>query len=275
MLINHPFPSVRPSISIVESDRKITKIALRELQWWPIDPSPGSRSMQATYEADTLELSAVTEMVVTGPARVHNLDCAEIAVQERAIRKDWDVPGKPSLFYARHDEKETRWLAVVQDMDGRKVLRTFKDEWFEADWGQGEKREFRDEGRYERLPDGAHRTTCRTGTGAGTYEVTVGNRTFHCMRVWDTGGQPPSEERELSEAYIEPGGRVVLFREFWGRRMGTGDTDWAAKYPQNIKIVLDGCVYVHCDCTGRAHDLITSTALGVDLKQDQPLGECR
>ena len=98
-----------------------------------------------------------------------------------------------------------------------------------------------------------------------TYDVTIGARTFHCLRVWDTAGSPPSELAELSEAYIEPGGRVVLFREFWGRQMGKGDTDWGVKYPHSIKIVVDGCVYVHCDCTGRAHDILTNTALSFGL----------
>ena len=265
MSINHPFPAIRPSVSIVESDDKITLIDFLELQWWPIVPLPGSRSMQATYEADTRELSAVTEMIVTSPARVHNLDCVEIAVQEQVIHEDWDVPGRPHLFYAALDEEKTRWLGVVQQMGGTKVLRTFQDEWFEADWGRGEKRTVRDDGRYLRHNDGTHRTTDKTGIGAGTYEVTIGEKTFRCLRVWDTGGSPPSEHAELSEAYIEPGGRVVLFREYWGRRMGKGQTDWAANYPDNIKIVIDGCVYVHCDCTGRAHDLITNTSLGVAI----------
>ena len=65
MSFRHPFPAIRPAITIAQSDKKITQIDLPELQWWPIIPSPGNRSMQATYEADTLELSAVTEMVVT------------------------------------------------------------------------------------------------------------------------------------------------------------------------------------------------------------------
>ena len=266
MSFSHPFPAIRPSITIAESDEKITQIDLPELQWWPIIPAAGERSMQATYEAETLELSAVTEMMVTGPASVHNLDCMEISVQEQEVRDDWNVPGRPHLFYARLDEEVTRWLGVVQQMGDRKVLRTFRDEWFESDWGRGEKRTVRDDGRYLRKMDGTYRTTDRTGIGAGTYDVTIGARTFHCLRVWDTGGSPPNEQTELSEAYIEPGGRVVLFREFWGRHMGKGDTDWAVRYLDNIKIVIDGCVYVHCDCTGRAHDLITNTALGVDLE---------
>jgi hypothetical protein len=264
MSFKHPFPAIRPAITIAESDEAITQIDLPELQWWPIIPSLSNRSMSATYEADTLELSAVTEMVVTSAARVHQLDCVEIAVQEMAVRDDWDVPGAPHLFYARLDEYETRWLGVVQQMEETKVLRTFRDEWFEADWGQGEKRTIRDDGRYRRQPDGTYCTTDRQGIGAGSYDVKIGARTFHCLRVWDTGG-PPSEHEELAEAFIERGGRTVLYRQYWGRQMGKGDTDWAEKYPDNIKVVIDGCVYVHCNCTGRAHEVITNATLGVGL----------
>ena len=264
MSFKHPFPAIRPAITIVESDEKITQIDHPELQWWPIIPALGNRSMQAYYEADTLELSEVTEMVATSPARVHQLDCVEIAVRERAMREDWKMAGMTQLFFARLDEDETRWLGVVQQVGGRKVLETFRDEGFEANWGQGEKRKICDDGRYQRQPDGSYRTTDGQGIGAGSYDVTIGARTFHCLRVWDTGA-PPSEHEELAEAFIERGGRTVLYRQYWGRQMGKGDTDWAEKYPDNIQIVIDGCVYVHCNCTGRAHDVITNTALGVDL----------
>ena len=265
MSFKHPFPAIRPAISIAKSDEEITQLDFPELQWWPIIPSLGNRSMQASYEADTLELSEVIEMVATSPARVHQLDCVEVAVRERAIREDLKMAGMTQLFYARLDKDETRWLGVVQQVGGRRVLETFRDEGFEANWGQGEKRKICDDGRYQRQPDGSYRTTDGRGIGAGAYDVTVGDRTFRCLRALDTGGSPPSEYEELAEAYIEPGGRVVLYRQYWGRQMGKGDTDWAEKYPDNIRIVIDGCVYVHCNCSGRAHDVITNTALGVDF----------
>jgi hypothetical protein len=41
--------------------------------------------------------------------------------------------------------------------------------------------------------------------------------------------------------------------------------DLAQKYPANRQIVINGCVYVQCDCTGRAHGIITHTGLGVTL----------
>lgn len=265
MSFNHPFPPTRPSISITESANRITQLDLPELQWWPVVPSPGHHAMQATYEADTLKLSAVTEMRATSLARIHNRDCVELAVRERAIREDWDVPGSPQLFYASLDEKETRWLGVVLQMDDRKVLRTFKDQGFAADWGRGAGRKISDDGRYRRQPDGSYRTSDRKGIGAGTYDVTIGARTFHCLRVWDTFGSPPSEHAELAEAFIEESGRLVFYRQYRGRQMGPGNIDWAIKYPKNPKIIIDGCVYVHCNCTGRAHDLITNTAIGIDL----------
>ncbi len=265
MSFSHPFPATRPSISITESDKKISQLDLTELQWWPIVPSLGYHSMQATYEADTQELSAVTEMAATSLASIHDLDGVEITVRERAIREDWDVPGRPHLFYAKLDEKETRWLGVVQQMGEERVLRTFKDEGFEADWGRAAERKICDDGRFQRQSDGTYHTTDGRGMGAGACDVSIGGRTFHCLRAWDTFGAPPSERAELAEAFIEEGGRVVLYREYWGRQMGRGDTDWALKHPDNLKIVIDGCVYVHCNCTGRAHDLITNTAIGVDL----------
>ncbi|MDE0311995.1 MAG: hypothetical protein OXI52_06995 [Caldilineaceae bacterium] len=265
MTFTYPFPAIRPSISVAKSRQEILQIDLPELQWWPIVPSLGHHAMQATYEADTRELSAVTEMRATSLARIHDLDCVEIAVRERAIREDWDVPGSPQLFYARLDEKETRWLGVVQQMDERKVLRTFNDEGFEADWGRGAERKICDDGRYRPQPDGSYRTTDRKGIGAGTFDVTIGGRTFHCLRVWDTLGSPPSEHAELAEAFIAESGRLVFYRQYRGRQMGPGNIDWAIKYPENPTIVIDGCVYVHCNCTGRAHDLITNTAIGVDL----------
>lgn len=265
MSFSHPFPTKKPAISITESEERITQIDLPELRWWPIVPSLGHRSMSATYEAESLELSAVTEMVVTSRANVHGLDCVEIAVRELAIREDWEVPGTPHLFFASLDEQMTRWLGVVQKWRDKKVLLTFKDESFEADWGDGENRIIRDEGRFQRLPDGSFRTTEWQGIGAGTFDVTIGGRTFRCLRAWDTFGMPPSELTELAEAYVEPSGRVVLYRQYRGRRMGKGEVDWVAKHPNNIRVEIDSCVYVHCNCTGRAHDVITNTALGVEL----------
>ena len=98
------------------------------------------------------------------------------------------------------------------------------------------------------------RTTDGQGIGAGSYDVTIGEKTFHCLRVWDTAGSPPSEQAELSEAYIDQAGRVVLFREYWGRQMGKGDTDWAVKYPDNIRSSLTAAST--CTATAPAERMI-------------------
>ncbi len=221
--------------------------------------------MRAFYEVDTLELSAVIDLVATSPAKVHQVDCVEIAVNEWPIRKGWYAPGAPLLFYARLDQDKTRWLAVVQMIDDSKALSTFRDEGFEANWGKGEKRTIYDDGKYQRQPDGSYRTTESQGIGAGTYDVTIGDKTFRCLRVLDTFSSPPNEHTELVEAFIESSGRTALIRQYLGRQWGRGDTDWARKYPDNAKLVIDDCVYVHCNCTGRAHDVITDTSLGIVL----------
>ena len=41
MSFRHPFPAIRPAVSIAESDNKITQLDLPELQWWPIIPTLG------------------------------------------------------------------------------------------------------------------------------------------------------------------------------------------------------------------------------------------
>ena len=51
-----------------------------------------------------------------------------------------------------------------------------------------------------------------------------------------------------------------------GNRLIEGeDSDLSERFPANPRIVVDGCVYVQCDCTGRAHDVITNTGLGLSL----------
>jgi hypothetical protein len=148
--------------------------------------------------------------------------------------------------------------------EGKPLLSTFLDKGFEQNWGKGERRRLYDDGRYQRQPDGSHRMTNGQGLGAGVYDVTIGEKSFCCLRVLDVN-QTPSEYDEISEAFVERGGRTVLYRQYRGRLCGVGKVDWAETYPDNARLVISGCVYVHCDCTGRAHDVITNTSVGVYL----------
>jgi len=257
----HPFPPLRPDVAIVETKCKIDHIDCMELQWWFAIPRLGDRTMYASYEVDTGELSAVTKMIATTPAQVHGLDCVEIGVSEWSPVDGWHP--MVSSFYCTSARGESKWLAVITSRQGRKVLSTFRDEGFEQNWGGCGKQRLHDDGRYQAQADGSYRLADRKGLGAGVYDVAIGEACFRCLRVLDPGGSV-SEYDELSEAYVDEGtGRTVLYRQYRGRLMTAEKGDLTQKYPANCRIDIDGCVYVQCDCTGRAHDVITHTALKI------------
>lgn len=257
----HPFPLRRPDVEMSESEEPIGEVDCVELRWWFGIPRLGDRTMWASYDAETLELAWVTDMEATGSARVHGVDCVEVQASEWSAETGRKTKGH--VFYARVEEAaESRYIAVLSEQGGQKELFTLLDEGFEHDWGASlnPARRLYDDGRYRLRPDGTYETTRGTGLGAGTYDVTIGGRTFRCLRVLEPDlGEP--EGGELTEAYVERGGRTVFHRRYDGRFYRGGDL--LEQYPENPRITIDGNVYVQCDCTGRAHDYIMDTSLGV------------
>ena len=251
----HPFPPMRPDIRLVQSTEKLDEIDCLELRWWFAVPQLGDHTMWASYEADTLELSSVTDMVATGPARIHQVDCIEIQVNEWLRGEGWTIAKR--LIYGKIEEiDESRWIAVITQSEGKKVFFTFVDEGFDVEWGGNHTRKLYDDGRYQLQADGSYKIADGKGLGAGVYDVTIGENTFCCLRVLDPDLSVP-EGGELVEAYVERRGRTVFFRRYDGRFYR--GTDLAQKYPSNARIVINGVVYVHCDCSGRAHDIITNS----------------
>lgn len=260
----HPFPLTRPEIHVTESREKLRAIDCLELQWWFAIPRLHDHTMSAFYEIDTLALSAVNDLMAVSSAIIHQVDCIEIQVNEWPIRADWRTASWPTRFYSRIDDDATGWVGVVQKSQDTESLRTFRDPGFAQDWGMNGMRMLYDDGRYQRQPDGSYRITDGQGRGAGVYEVTIGERTFCCLRVLDVNAAP-SEVGELGEAFVNREGRTVLYRQYQGRLWGGAAQDRVALYPNNTRLVINGCTYVHCNCTGRAHDVITNTAVGAIL----------
>jgi hypothetical protein len=258
--IVHPFPQTRPDVEIAETEEPIGEVDCLELRWWFGIPRPGDRTMRASYDAETLELCWVLDMEATAPARIHGIDCVEMQVSEWSVEsRQWT---ESLLFYARtEDAGESRWIAVVSEEDGKKVFLTLLDEGFESQWGASDNpvRRLYDDGRYRLRPDGSYETTDGAGLGAGTYDVTIGGKTFRCLRVLEPDLSEPGGG-ELTEAYVERGGRTVFHRRYDGRFYRGGDL--LKQYPENPRITVDGNIYVQCDCTGRAHDDITNASLG-------------
>ncbi len=254
----HPFPLTRPDIRIVESSERIDEIDCLELQWWFAVPTLGERTTWAAYDSLTRELVAVTEMAATGRARLHDSDCIEIRLDQWSNCCHWSVEFDPGYMYGVIDDDEVRWLGVIKNEDNTKVFYSSTDAGFEDDWGEPSSRRLFDDGRYRRQHDGSYKTAAGEGIGAGVYDVTIGGNTHHCLRVLDVDLSEPNGG-ELVEAFVETGGRTVLFRRYDGRFYRGGDL--IQRYPRNRRIVIDGIEYVHCDCTGRAHDTITCIAI--------------
>jgi hypothetical protein len=259
--LTHAFPPIRPDIRIRESSEEIGEIDCLELRWWFLIPRVGDHTSSAQYEADTLQLSAVLETTATAPARVHGVECVEIEVNEWSAWKDWPMEFAGGVMYGRIEKDRTRWVAVAKRVEGKRLISTFRDEGFDRDWGASN-RTLRDDGRYQLQADGSYRITDGQGLGAGTCDVTIGGNMFRCLRVLDPDLSVPNGG-ELVEAYVELGGRTIFFRRYDARFYRGADL--VRKYPDNRRIVIDGTTYVHCDCTGRAHDTITSAALTAPL----------
>lgn len=88
--------------------------------------------------------------------------------------------------------------------------------------------------------------------------MTIGENTFHCLRVLDVDISNP-HGGELAEVFVESDGRTVFFRRYDGRYLRGHDL--VSKYPNNRRIVINDVVYVHSDCSGWAHDQLTSASL--------------
>ena len=259
-VVDHPFPPTRPDIKIVESSERIDEVDCQELQWWFAIPKMGETYIWAEYDGETQKLDAVTEMTPTMPAIIRDIECVEIQFKEW-LANDW--PPTPNLMYATINETHTEWVSVVGTINGKRIFNTIGDEWFEDQWGPALKRRIVDDGRYQLQPDGTYKLTDSTGFGAGTYDVTIGENTFHCLRVLDVD---ISNEHggELAEVYIEKGGRTVFFRRYDGRFLRGHDL--VSKFPNNIQIVINDVVYVHSNCTGWFHDTFTLASLGHNPK---------
>ncbi len=255
-VIDHPFPPTRPDIKIVESSDRIDSVDCQELQWWFAIPKMGERYMWAEYDGETHKLDAVTEMIPTAPATIRGIDCVEIQFNEWLV-KDW--PPSPNLMYVTIDDTHTRWVSVVTTVDGRRYFNTIGDDGFDDQWGPPLKRCIIDDGRYELQTDGTYKLTDGQGFGSGTYDVTIGDNTFHCLRVFDVD---ISEEHggELAEVYVEENGRTVFFRRYDGRFLRGHDL--VKKFPNNLRIIINDILYVHSNCTGWYHDTFTLASLG-------------
>ncbi len=260
-----PFPLRRPVIAIRASRAKPFAVDCRELRWWFAIPEVGRAASAAWYDPPNWELSSFQESHAVRPARIHDLDCVEIEVNEWPAAESSTRGPAHWLMYGRLTDNKAQWLATLRVADGKRVLYTFLDEGFEEDWGEAPRR-LEDRGVYVRQQDGsfkrARRRASAEATGAGVFRLRIADRTFTCLRVLDVGAAP-SETGILVEAYINRKGRTVLFRRYNGRLWAIGGgsgydgAPWDEQFPAHQHIVLDGVTFVHW------YDCLTDVACGI------------
>ena len=100
---------------------------------------------------------------------------------------------------------------------------------------------------------------------SGVFEVHVDERSFTCLRVFDTD-LAATETDTLIEAYITREGRSLLHRRYNGNRWGKRDAPpqnwgteltWMEDLPHARRLVIDGVTYVHW------YDCMTDVACGI------------
>ena len=70
----HPFPRELPEVTLERLDDAAAETDMRELRWHFIVPEPGEEALWAIYDHPPLNLTSITRQVVTGPARVHDVE---------------------------------------------------------------------------------------------------------------------------------------------------------------------------------------------------------
>jgi len=260
---HQPFPEVRPEIEVLASQAEPFAVDCRETPGWFALPEVGDLTLWSIYDPPDLRLTSVSEMVGVRPARIHDLECVEIQVNDWEPNAGWQLG--TWMMFARATADRAEWLAQCRLVGAERVLCTFLDEGFEADWGSTP-RHIADEGRLVPNLDGSFRLTAAPTPvvhdvfGAGMFRVRVGSRDFTCLRVVSLTGVP-SEEGILYLSFVTRDGRTILGRRFNGRQWGCGSGDqpaWDERLPTHERMVIDGVVYVHW------YDCLSHLACGIE-----------
>lgn len=242
-------PTVRPTISILPLTGESFAVDFREDPWYFAPLEAGGQTQWASYDPPDWHRTSVSQMVVLGQAVIHGETAWEIQADEY-VDGAWNA--NITRHYVQLGNQSLKYLAVLSHPQGIPHLDTFLDERFHEKWGQRTPRHWRDEGRFVNVHENQYVTVDpnRSG-GAGYFSVTIGERTFNCLRVLDTAWANGSDGL-LVEAYLSPAGQTMLFRRYNGEAWHPA-SGWRQATEHNHRIVLDGVTYIHWyDCLSSA-----------------------
>lgn len=276
----HCFPATAPAITITPLDQQLGPIDCQELQWWFAVPRLGDRTAYAAYNVDTGDLDWTRHVVATAPAPTYGERAIELRFSERTRAAAGKSPspeaGSRSGQVLMHrftcvlDHDHARWLEVDLDTGAGGDALTPADSGFNAAWGTTGPRCLIDSGRYQPVADGSYRLTDAPDFGAGVYRVGIGTNVFTCRRVIDLPAA--DESQELNVAFVEQGGRTVLYRQYRGRGMDRDWQAWRDAHPDR-EFTVDDCLFLQRNCSGEAHDVLTSASFDTTRAEHAPSGD--
>jgi RNA polymerase sigma-70 factor (ECF subfamily) len=244
-------PETRPTISIKPSKGVSFEVNLREEPWFFSVLETGEKNQWAIYDPPDWKRTYVYNMQVIGKAVVHGEEALETQVDE-CENGIWRL--NCARHYTQLGDQFIKFLAVISFQSRIPHIDTFLDEQFFEKWGDKMPRTWKLEGRFQ-VVDETHLITCdkEKTAGVGYYDVTIGKRSFPCLRVLDTEWTS-GIEGTLVEAYLTVEGRAVLVRRYNGKGWKT-TSNWLKQVENNNRLNLDGVDYIHWyDCIS-AYDL--------------------
>ena len=264
-----PFPEERPKVVVERLREKASPVDMRELTWWFVVPELHDEVRWAEYQpihgGSEWRLTSTNTMHAARGAVLHDRQCVEIEVEEQRHPVDGVLVPTPAdrhtRVWGRLNDTEVEWLGVERlASDGTRKLRTFLDDGFELDWGTcprridaGEWLVADEDGQIGRWRDSP------TVFADGVFAVRVGEQTLTCTRVVEME-KDASELDVVIFAFVDDGGRTILFRRYDGNRRVARDESRNRQdlLPQAERIVIDGMTFVH------SYDYLTAMACGID-----------
>ena len=259
-----PFPQYRPEIRIEASQENPFRIDFKEMAWWFIVPEVGDRVRYGYYEPlkegdAPWRLDETVSLAAQRLAVIHDRPCVEVEVENQHFDQDGKILKREEdrhvKIWGHLAENAVEWIAVDSlRPDGTRELMTFLDEGFYDDWDPSPHL-IEDCGSLRPQTDGsfAKQADAPQITGAGVFDVHIGQQHFTCLRVFEI--EKEATERDVMiEAYITQAGRTVLSRRYNGNRWAKKDAPphnfgeemtWEEDLPHTDRIVIDGVTYVH------------------------------
>ena len=135
-----PFPTTRPAVEVTPTNPKPFALDDRRMPGFGITPTVGAVSWMSWYDPPDWRLTSMQTAHAVRPARIHEVDCVELAITEEQVDADADGGPVEWLMYARLSEQKVQWLATMCLATDKRVLCTFLDEGFDVHWGEALRR---------------------------------------------------------------------------------------------------------------------------------------